>query len=104
MTSSAIKAVAIPITALEVNFSLKKRLAISVEIISDAPWLSGYRRILSKCEAAIVEKYECRLSAIAIIQINTYALFEALPLNFTCSLPDAKTKKSESTIEANTYV
>ena len=90
-----------PITALEVNFSLKKRLAISVEIISDAPWLSGYRRILSKCEAAIVEKYECRLSAIAIIQINTYALFEALPLNFTCSLPDAKTKKSESTIEAN---
>ena len=69
MISSAIKALTMPITALKVSFSLKKMLAIEVEIIRDAPWLNGYKRTLSKYEAAIVEKYECKLSATAMMQI-----------------------------------
>ena len=44
-------------------------LAIEVEIIRAAPWLNGYKRTLSKYEAAIVEKYECKLSAKAMMQI-----------------------------------
>ena len=69
MISNAIKALTIPDTALTVSFSLKKILAIKVEITREEPWLNGYKCTLSKYEAAIVEKYECKLSATAMMQI-----------------------------------